>query len=550
LHLIWVVIQNSAAYADQSIYCSAVKGISENMEILQKISTHIDRGNFDTAEDLCNQLLSTIEIEDKKTVTTYIILFNLAGFFVDLGHMAKRKDLSLLGLNLMSNHKESFLEIINPSSFFFNLANAKSNLISIENPFELTFQNIEELVELKNYYWKALKEKNKDEENSHELLVNLSNSLKRQFRLSESLRYYDIVNSFGLDIPQAHINRSETLKMLNIVSESYSVKMLQEVADGYKIASKSEKIPVSWAEYYRQLSLFTEEKIFEMGLTIGDDEKKETQQEYNNLSSYRKFCIEKHLTLSEHGLYCACAGSARDNLTIPLLQKSIGGKFVPQMEMVLNRIKSEYSLARRNYYDYHNPTEEDLDLLHEDCFTELLNNELLGIPAEKLRTSFRLCFGILDKIAMAICEIYNVKPKGEIYFQNFWRLDVDERRDKFESIKNPGLLALYSIATDLNMHKDGEWACFKNWRNSLEHGLFVILEEDSGIDIYESFTATPDIVKITLKEFLYFLEQLLQLTRSAIFSFVFSIRHLALQSNTEGGILCELNRKNFTDEDL
>ena len=283
-------------------------------------------------------------------------------------------------------------------------------------------------------------------------------------------------------------------------------------------------------------------------MAIDDDEEKDTKQEYENISTYRKFCIEKHLTLSEHGLYCACEGSARDNLTIPLLQKSIGGKFVPQMEMVLNRIKSEYSLARRNYYEYHNPTEEDLDLLHEDCFTELLNNELLGIPVEKLRTSFRLCFGILDKIALAICELYNIKTKGQIYFQNFWRLKEDERRDKFESIKCPGLLALYSIATDLNMHKDGEWACFKDWRNSIEHGLFVVLEEGSGIDIYESFTTTSDIVKITLKEFLYFLEQLLQLTRSAIFSFVFSVRYLALQSDTGGGVRCELNRKNFKVE--
>lgn len=519
------------------------------MEILQKISTHIDRGDFDMAEDLCKQLLGAIEKKTSKCENTYKLLFNLAGFFVDIGHMAKKKDLSRIGFDLMTKHKKSFLEIIDPSGFFYNLANAKSNLISIEDPLKLTFQNIEELVEVKNYYWKALKEKLKEGGESPELLVNLSNALKRQFRLSESLRYYDIVNSLGLDIPQSHVNRSDTLKMLNIVSESYSVKMLREVADGYNIASESQSIPISWAEYYKKLSMHYEAQIAEMGIAIDEDEEKDTKQEYENLSSYRKFCIEKHLTLSEHGLYCACVGSARDNLTIPLLQKSIGGKFVPQMEMVLNRIKSEYSLARRNYYEYHNPTEEDLDLLHEDCFTELLNNELLGMPVEKLRTSFRLCFGILDKIAMAICELYNIKPNGQIYFQNFWRLKEHERRDKFESIKSPGLLALYSIATDLNMHKDGEWACFKDWRNSLEHGLLVVLEKDSGIDIYESFTITSDIVKITLNDFLYFLEQLLQLTRSAIFSFVFSVRYLAIQSVPEDGVRCELNRKNFKDEE-
>lgn len=516
------------------------------MESLKIISGHIDDGDFDKAETLCNQLLFAIEHNTEKSEKTYQILFSLAGFFIDLGHMSKRPDLSRIGLDMMTNYQEVFLEIIPPSAFFYNLANAKSNLVSVEDPFSLTFENIEELVDVKNDFWKAVKQERKEGRGSLELLVNLANALNCQFRLSESLRYYDIVNLCGLDIPQAQVNRSKALMMLSRVSKSYSGKMLQEVMDGYKVASKSKSIPASWSRYYENLSLHHESQLIERGLVIEDNEKEATQEEYENLSSYRKFCVENHLTLSEHGLYCACAGSARDNLSIPLLQRSIGGEFVPQMEMVLNRIKSEYSLARRNYYEHLHPTQEDLDLLHEDCFTELLNSEVLGIPIEKLRTSFRLCFGILDKIALAICELYTIKPKGEIYFQNFWRLNEDGRREKFEAIKNPGLLALYSIATDLNLHKSGEWSCFKDWRNSLEHGLFVVLEEESGLDPYKSFSVAQE--RVSLKEFLYFVEQLLQLTRSAIFSFVFSVRSLAIQNDTTDGILCEFNRKDSKDD--
>ncbi len=519
------------------------------MELLKIISGHIDDGDFGKAETLCNELLSVIEHNTEKSENTYRILFNLAGAYIDLGHMSKRPDLSRTGLALMTNNQEVFLKIVNPGGFFYNLANAKSNLVSVEDPFNLSFENIEELVEVKNYFWKAVKEKKKEGNESLELLVNLSNALKRQFRLSESLRYYDIVNSCNLDIPQAQVNRSDALEMLNRVTESYSVKMLQEVIEGYKVSSKSKSIPASWSKYYENLSSRHKSQLVKTGLAMEDNEKEATKEEYESLSSYRKFCIENHLTLSEHGLYCACAGSARDNLTIPLLKRSIGGKFVPQMEMVLNRIKSEYSLARRNYYEHLHPTQEDLELLHEDCFTELLNSEVLGVPVEKLRTSFRLCFGILDKIALAICELHELKPKGQIYFHNFWRLNEDGRREKFEAIKNPGLLALYSIATDLNMHKNGEWSCFKDWRNSLEHGFLVVLEEESGLDPYESFSATREIEKVSLKDFLYFLEQLLQLTRSAIFSFVFSVRSLALQYAVTGGIRCELNIKNFRDSE-
>ncbi len=82
------------------------------MEILKEISTHIDCGNFVVAENLCNQLLGDIEKKNQKSKTTYTVLFNLAGFFVDLGHMARRKDLGRIGIDLMTDHKESFLAAI------------------------------------------------------------------------------------------------------------------------------------------------------------------------------------------------------------------------------------------------------------------------------------------------------------------------------------------------------------------------------------------------------------------------------------------------------
>lgn len=516
------------------------------MEDLQKIIDHISNGHFFIAEKLLRMLLKKVTKLTVNNEYKYTLLFNIAGQFTDLGHMNKKKDLGNIGCKLMEEYQKYFLKIIPISDFYYNFANAKSNLISIEDPFELTFKNIEELVEVKNYYWKALKAKLEEGDESLELYVNLANILKRQFRLSEALRYYDIVNSHDLDIPQAKVNRSDTLEMLNVVSQSYSIKMIQEIINGYQFASESNEMPVMWIDYYKSMVVAYQAQLSEMRLSTEDiSEKESTNQEYENLSIYRKFCLNQHLTLSEHGLYCACAGSARDNLTIPLVSKSVSGKFVPQMEMVLNRIKSEFSLARRNYYEYLNPTNQEIELLHEDCFTELLNNEMLGISVEKLRTSFRLCFGILDKIAMAICELYDVPPpNGEIYFQNFWRLNEKGRREKFESIKNPGLLALYSIATDLNMHKNGEWAYFKEWRNSLEHGLFIILENESNLDAYSTFER-KNIQKVTIDEFESYVKQLLQLTRSAIFSFVFSVRDSALKTNIENGFICALDRKNF-----
>ena len=84
------------------------------------------------------------------------------------------------------------------------------------------------------------------------------------------------------------------------------------------------------------------------------------------MSDFRKFCLDNYLTLSEHGLYCKCVGSARDNLTIPTLT-GVVGDFVVPMEMVLNRLKSEFSFSRRLYFEFLTHKVED-DLQYEILF--------------------------------------------------------------------------------------------------------------------------------------------------------------------------------------
>lgn len=61
------------------------------MELLKRISTHIDVGDFDIAEDLSKELLSSIKQETINTENGYNLLFNLTGLFIDLGHMSKKK---------------------------------------------------------------------------------------------------------------------------------------------------------------------------------------------------------------------------------------------------------------------------------------------------------------------------------------------------------------------------------------------------------------------------------------------------------------------------
>jgi tetratricopeptide (TPR) repeat protein len=515
-----------------------VESIAKELDRLSKL---VGFGNFDQALAGVEAVYQKVKKSAERNAVYFRILSNIASVFIDIGHMKPSVKSTETGLIILNEYRDEIIEQIGSDSYFYNLGNAKSNLVCEKNPFKQNFSTIEQLVEVKTDLWKAIKYNGDSIAGKVHptYIVNLGNSLKQQFRIAEALDCYDRVNSLNLDIPQSWINRSETLIMLNQVSNTYSIQMLEQIKDGYENVLSSQEIPPSWLEYYRQKSAFHKNKIREVredaDIEIDLHDSDKTKSEYNELSEYRKFCLDNNLSLSEHGLYCACAGSSRDNLTIPTLG-GVAGDFVVPMEMVLNRLKSEFSFARHLYFDYLT-TEQDYELLHDSCFSELFNDELLGVDVEKLRTAFRSCFGILDKIGIAICELLDLyPPNGKVYFQSFWQLDKENRREKFNSLKSPGLLALYSIATDLNDKKGGEWSFLKKLRNDLEHEFVVVHKTDNPSDIYKSYDFIKNIVFVKKDDFLDHLERILQLTRSAIFSFVFAVRDKALNEKKHDGV--------------
>lgn len=520
----------------------------------KRLAGLVDAGEFQVAYDGGIELLEEISRELKGSKVHHIMLFNLAGLFIDIGGMQPNEDATSRGMNLLTENEHDILEVVKKDAYFYNLSNAASNQRTTRNPFQHSFHSIEESVHLKNLFWKALKYSEHESGSvPPEFKVNLANALRSQFRIVEALSYYDDVNLHAADIYQAWVNRSETLKLLNQVSNSYSIRMLEEIAKGYEEAAKSGNPPPVWRENFQKQAEFHTGKVKavrkELGVSADENDHAKSAVEYQRLSEYRKFCLKKHLTLSEHALYCQCAGSARDNLTIPT-QSGVVGDFVVPMERVLNRLKSEFAFVRHLYYEYVTQATPD-EIQHELCFSELLDGEILGLDIEKIRAGFRSCFGILDKIGAAICELYSLHPKNRhIYFNNMWRLDLDGRREKFEAVKNAGLLALYSIATDLNEEKDGEWSFYKGWRDAMEHKFVVVYTGEAPPDDQMPYNFMKDVVFIREEEFVAHFERLLQLTRSAIFSFVFSVREHALAEKSSDALYLtnEISSRNFYSE--
>lgn len=473
----------------------------------------------------------------------------LACLLVDVGAQVGREDLVRSGLAIFTDNYTDMAAIFLAASLEYNIGNAKKSLYDIERSTSGVFrvESIALLTEAKNHYWKAVKLGAIDPQ----LLVNLANTLDQCARVAEALLWFDraliIDSTFGM----AHLNRGQALLFLNDISDSYSISQLYEAKKCFQLAEDSGQLPEHLIVQARKHRDGLAKSL--LGLGWSDDKIEDHEalhrKEYEEHDDYWKFCLSNYLVLSEHALYCQCAGARRDDLSILKSSGPIGGDFVLRLELLLNRIKSEFVLARFLFYQSMLGDDEGWDLhASEGTFTELDEGEDIGLRPEFLRTSFRLCFGILDRIAQGLKELYELAdPSEALSFESFWR-PQDQRKQGNEirwriinEQHNMGLVALYSLATDLNRVR-GEWGHFKEFRNDLEHGLFVLLREK----IELSPAVTPLRIPFKTMATVEFRERTLQMlhfTASAIFSFAFCVRNEGARPGPEKAIAVELDKK-------
>jgi hypothetical protein len=522
----------------------------EKISLIQKL---LDSQEFNEACDLANEVASDLEknLAENKVFEYY---YKIGCLLIDIGSEGYIRSAIDKGISILSKHHDVYRKCFTDYSLEYNLGNGKKSLFDIDrrqNP-DNTYRlgNAKLLTESKNHYWRSLKHIPDDHiDDFLQLYVNLANTLNISSRISEALYYYDKAIETNSEFSPAYGNKSLCLTWLNDLSNSASQKLFLEIYLGYenavKYADSNSYQSILWQNY-----LENSKKVL-LQLKVDIDKEKddlESLNEFNQLDSYRKFTLENYLSLSEHGLYCWCDGSARDNLTIPQIEQGLYGDYIPKMELILNHLKSEYNFSRVMLYETINSMFNDYaDIDHQACFTDLMINDLNGLHIEKIRQAFKSCFSMLDKIAKGICELYKLsKPKENIYFESFWKNNPD-RWSKINEIVNPGLFGLYSIATDLNSN-NGEWAEFKKWRNSIEHGILIVKHNDDNIDPFNSTNFNSDITITNIHNFIASTKQLMQLVRSAIFCFVFCVRSEAkvqseVKSNNTQQI--KLNRKDF-----
>ncbi len=464
---------------------------------------------------------------------------NLYGFLIDIGCDSKNENDLRQAIAFYEKNGEELQSIITKPSYFYNLANAYSGLSQI---YFLSNRGVPKVEIIKttlqqpiSLYWQAFKSlSNKDTDTRPKILINLSNSLTDAGRIIEAIQFLDIVLANTPSYPQAITSLADHIWRLSLVTNcTVTGSLYGRIFELYDYCINKGILPNAQLERCINQREKAKNKIESLGFDVSTIQVKmaEAQQEFEKHKEYRKFCINNFLTLNEHAVYCNCSQAQKDDLQIGVKHAKFIGAKVPKLELLLNRMKSEFSLAR---WLFHQSTAKEQKLDSDTLYSELLDGEIINSETELLRTSFRTCYGILDKIAKGICKLYDLTGDTDnVLFEAFWNPANQARWSKINQIKNMHLSALYSIASDLNT-KTGELKHFKDWRNKLEHGILIL--KDTKKETTDPLGIYKDVDFFSIVDIDDFREKtmhLLQLTRAAIFSFVYCVRLQTIETITD-----------------
>ncbi|MXS71633.1 hypothetical protein GSF70_10430 [Flavobacteriaceae bacterium W22] len=499
------------------------------LNLNKEISYLLDTCQYREANDALEKALTNRDVND------YLILKAIAGFFIDLGNESYDRKKVEKGLQILLDNKDKIKNYVTEDSINYCIGNAYQSFYKIDTDDVSNFfpipENIETLFEAKQYYFRSFKalDIRKPNHYSIQVFTNLGNNLINSGRYVEAFQLYDNVLNYNHNFFYALAAKAEGL--LTMVKYSQCPITIALFIEVYRLFNEAEKHKIPFEairEKIKTSKSYAYQFLQEQNFCISKipHEAILNNEEYQKHPLKLKFFLDNFLSLSEHSLYCSCNGAEKDDITIGHGGFQTNNKKIVQLELLCNRIKSEFCFSKELFFDYFHDLKTVAETTH---YENLVDGIVNGIKYEKLRTSFRLCFGILDKIAEGICYIFDftMHRNESIYFENFWSEKRNSTRwQEINKKRNIHLTALYSIACDLEKN-NGEFGFYKEWRNKLEHGIFSIKDSkyfNSGWE-EEKFSLKTDLDHFE-KETL----RLLQLTRSAIFSFVFCARIELIES--------------------
>jgi len=384
------------------------------------------------------------------------------------------------------------------------------------------------LVECINYHRKAFY---LDIESSlhDEVKTNIANELDKFGRLIEAIDLWNCDFSLKGDTPfvSSYYKGYALWKLSEYINDSGHAERYQ--SEAYKIFKKL-LLMMDKSTHQRLVKSFKNDNKIKKLLEYGDVayKSKKNLEDFvdkeiysEEEGKYRDWCLKNKLFLNHLNDLTTSTAANQDIVQFPT--HSTRPTRIPYFSAAFSAIKREYCFARFMAFEAVNeihPSYENKKLYLTDTLDWVRYEGYI----EKLKTSLRLAFSVLDSLANLMYHYFlNKKPEGRTYFEG------EFIRKNFGNFDNQFIGSLYWLALDLTdiQENSKRWPApnpdgkmIRQIRNAMEHNWLRVSdlkEAKREEDDFAKFVITSRELKdITIKTF--------KLVRSAILYFVLAVK--------------------------
>ncbi len=396
-------------------------------------------------------------------------------------------------------------DICNRVQLYYSLATAVSDLWSIENPDK---QKDNDTIQKTLYYYRKAIESFEDEAFQEyrndgatislmaSTFINYGNALESCGRIIAAIeQYYFAINIYprhpmaqgNLGVALLHYSQylSSTKTYARDCMNYYAVTLLDSA-----IKSKDKNIYKEAREFFKgALNNLNPDyrKFLQKGITFDKTEKMS-----KNERLYREWCINAGLFITPFSdLPCNSLSFAFDEMTLPEIITGIDQNMPIEIGMY-NQLKQEFVSARYLYYETLTHGSKPHFSDKRTCLTDTLEYAQFSLRIEKLKTSFKTLFGILDKIAYFLNTYFDLGIKQkDVDFKSIWQSKKNGRngydyKNTLDTSNNFALLSLKWIQREFE-HSEDKYACpkfrrIKDIRNYLEHKYTIVTMFENSIE--------------------------------------------------------------------
>lgn len=387
------------------------------------------------------------------------------------------------------------------------------------------------------------------------ILTNLGNLYSRLGRFHEAVKMWHQAIEYTPDFGMAIGNLGMAIYNYGAVVYEQTPQILYLHTSYHKLrkscasGSTQENAKELFQQIIDSIEVVNSPTTFDRAINYRDILKEEPIENVN----YRRWCIDNTLVLNFVNDITKHDAAAYDSLYLPTMTiRNIAqlSRKEPFFLSMFNEIKQQYASVR--YFVYKGLERDTTHFSDKNNFlVDTMDNSNHSYNIELMKSGFKQCYSILDKIAYFIHEYLGLSgKKANVSFKSVW-FEKNNVRDIFNDSANFAFRALFWMSKDLNYSREGERLnpeaeIMAKLRNYMEHRSLKIVD-----DCCEVYTTDDELTLIiSRQDFAQKSIGLLNFVRAAIINLMVGIHIYEQSSSAELNCCCvERTYTSLEDED-